>query len=288
MRYAWIDTQRDMYSVSRLCRVLAVSRSGYCQWRVRAPSPRSLANAALDVQIQAIHEASQRSYGRPRIMQALRERHHQRVGHERVRQSLIRQGLRPIYKRRYRNTTDSDHALPIAANVLGREFEGWALDRAWVGDVTYIATEEGWLYLAAILDLGSRRIVGWSLSDRMTSALVCNALKAAYWRHKPAPGLIMHTDRGSQYASLAHRTLLHDYGMVASMSRRANVWDNAVIESFFKTLKVERIYQVRYSTRAQARLDIINWIEGFYNRERLHSAIGYRTPMQMEAVLKAA
>lgn len=288
MRYAWIDSQRGTYSVSRLCRVLAVSRSGYCQWRVRTPSKQRLANTALDVQVKAIHEASQRSYGRPRIVHALRDQHNQRVSPERVRQSLIRQGLAPVYKRRYRITTHSDHALPIAANVLGRQFEGWTPNRAWVGDITYVATQEGWLYLAAILDLGSRRIVGWSLSDRMSSDLVCNALKTAYWQRKPAPGLIMHTDRGSQYASLTHRTLLHDYGMVASMSRRANAWDNAVMESFFKTLKVERIYQVRYTTRAQARLDIVNWIEGFYNRKRLHSTIGYRTPVQIEAALKAA
>ncbi len=287
MRYAWIETQRTHYSVSRLCRVLGVSRSGYSQWRVRPPSKRSQANAALDAKVKAVYLSSQRSYGRPRIVQALRKENH-RIGHERVRQSLLRQGLAPVYKRRYRVTTDSDHDLPIAANVLDRQFDGWATDRAWAGDVTYIATQEGWLYLAAILDLGSRRIVGWSLSDRMTSDLVCNALKAAYWRHKPAPGLIMHTDRGSQYASLAHRTLVCDYGMVASMSRRANAWDNAVMESFFKTLKVERIYQVRYASRAQARLDIVNWIEGFYNRTRLHSAIGYRTPVHMAQKLKAA
>jgi transposase InsO family protein len=287
VRYAWIDTQRAHYSVSRLCRVLEVSRSGYCQWRVRRPSRRSLANAVLDAQVKAIHTTSQRSYGRLRIVWKLREQYH-RIGHERVRQSLVRQGLRPVYKRRYRNTTDSDHALPVAPNVLARQFGGWAPDRAWVGDVTYVATREGWLYLAAILDLGSRAIVGWSLGDRMTSDLVCDALKAAYWQRKPAPGLIMHTDRGSQYASRSHRALLQDYGMVASMSRRANAWDNAVMESFFKTLKVERIYQVRYATRAQARLDIVNWIEGFYNRQRLHSAIGYRTPVQMEAALKAA
>lgn len=287
MRYAWIETQRGHYSVSRLCRVLTVSRSGYCQWRVRHPSRTCLANAALDVQVKAIHENSQRSYGRARIVHKLRTQH-QRVGHERVRQSLIRQGLAPVYKRRYRITTDSDHALPIAPNILARHFNGWVPDRAWVGDVTYVATQEGWLYLAAILDLASRRVVGWSLRDRMTSTLVCKALQAAYWQRKPAPGLIMHTDRGSQYASRAHRQLLQDYGMVASMSRRANAWDNAVIESFFKSLKVERIYQVRYATRAQARLDIINWIEGFYNRERLHSTIGYRTPVDMEAGLKAA
>lgn len=151
MRYAWIETQRTYYSVSRLCPVLGVSRSGYCQWRVRPPSQCSQANAALDAKVKAVYLSRQRSYGRPRIVQALRKKNH-RIGHERVRQSLLRQGLAPVYKRRYRVTTDSDHALPIAANVLGRQFDGWATDRACVGDVTYIAMQEGWLYLAAILD----------------------------------------------------------------------------------------------------------------------------------------
>ena len=283
MRYAWIDTQRSHYSVSRLCRVLAVSRSGYCQWRGRAPSPRSLANAALDAQVKAVYQASQQTYGRPRIVRALRRDHTLHVGHERVRQSLLRQSLTPVYKRRYTATTDSDHTLPVADNVLDRRFDGWLPNQAWVGDVTYIATSEGWLYLAAILDLGNRQVVGWALNHRMTSDIVCNALKMAYWRHKPSPGLIMHTDRGSQYCSHDHRQLLRDYGMLVSMSRRANAWDNAVIESFFKTLKVERVYRVRYRTRAQAALDIINWIEGFYNRTRLHSAIGYRTPVPIPA-----
>lgn len=161
MRYAWIETQRNVYSVSRLCRVLAVSRSGYCQWRGRRPSARSLANAALDAQVKAAYKASQHTYyGRPRIIQALRREYNLHIGHERVRQSLLRQGLAPVYKRRYKATTDSDHALPIAANVLDRRFDGWTLNQAWVADVTYVATSEGWLYLAAILDLGNRQIVG--------------------------------------------------------------------------------------------------------------------------------
>ncbi|TKR53443.1 IS3 family transposase [Allopusillimonas ginsengisoli] len=154
--------------------------------------------------------------------------------------------------------------------------------------LTLLSTRQGWLYLAAVLDLGSRKIVGWSLSDRMTADLVCHALKAAYWQCKPPVGVIMHTDRGSQYASQPHRQLLEAYGVIASMSRRANAWDNAAMEGFFKTLKVERIYHVRYATRAQARLDIVDWIEGFYNRQRLHSAIGYQTPAQRETALKVA
>lgn len=287
MRYAWIEVHRDQFSVIRMCRLLEVSRSGYCQWRGRPPSERSMATAALDVRVAAIHAASKRSYGRNRIVRGLRQQGLQ-VGHERVRNSLRRQGLRPVYKRPYRVTTDSNHRKPIAENVLNRRFEGWRINQAWVADITYVATAEGWLYLAVVMDLASRRIVGWSMSDRIKAELVCEALKSAYWRRKPAPGLIAHTDRGSQYASDRYRELIRDYRMIQSMSRRANCWDNAPMESFFKTLKVERIYQVRYETRSQARLDIVKWIEGFYNLERMHSSIDYQTPATAESSQMAA
>ena len=252
MKYVWINEHRGQFSVNRMCRQLEVSRSGYCQWGGRAPSDRSGANAGLDAQVAAIHAESNRSYGRPRIVQALSDQGIP-VSHERVRNSLKRQGLRPVYKRPFRVTTD-----------------------------------EGWLYLACIMDLASRRIVGWSMNERIKADLVCEALKSAYWRRKPPEGLIMHSDRGSQYASNQHRRLIQDYGMIQSMSRRANCWDNAVMESFFKTLKVERIYGLRYETRAQAKLDIVNWIEGFYNQRRIHSSIGYKTPACAEASLMIA
>ena len=287
MKYAWIEQHCGQFHVTRMCRQLAVSRSGYCQWRARAPSDRSMANAALDAQVAAIHAGSQRSYGRPRIVRRLREQGVQ-VSQERVRNSLKRQELRPLYKRPYRVTTDSAHHKPIARNVLGRRFDGWRVNQAWVADVTYIATGEGWLYLACLMDLGSRRIVGWSMSERMKADLVCQALKSAYWRRKPAAGLIMHSDRGSQYASEAHRQLIKDYRMVQSMSRRANCWDNAAMESFFKTLKVERTHLLRYDTRAGAKLDIVDWIEGFYNHRRMHSSLGYKTPVGAESSLMAA
>jgi putative transposase len=287
VKYAWIDEHRDLFSVARMCRQLDVSRSGYGQWRVRPPSNRSIANDALDARVAALHAESDRSYGRERIVRALREQGTV-VGHERVRQSLLRQGLQPVYKRPYRVTTDSQHDKPIAPNVLERRFEGWQPNQAWVADITYILTAEGWLYLACILDLASRRVVGWSMSERMKAQLVGEALASAYWRRKPAAGLIMHSDRGSQYASDRYRRLLTDYGMTQSMSRRANCWDNAVMESFFKTLKVERTHRVRYQTRAQARLDIVNWMEGFYNRRRLHSSIGYCSPLDAERRLMAA
>ncbi|WP_126284697.1 IS3 family transposase [Burkholderia stagnalis] len=287
MRYAWIDQHRDRYSVSRLCRVLAVSRSGYCQWRGRAPSSRSQADAALDAAVAAIHRGSRGSYGRPRIVRQLHAQG-QRVSAERVRRSLQRQGLRPVYKRPYRVTTDSTHRLPVAPNLLERRFDGWRPNQAWVSDITFVRTGEGWLYLAAILDLASRRIVGWSMSERINADLVCQALRSAYWQRKPPAGLLLHSDRGSQYASRAYRKLAASFGMTISMSRRANAWDNAPMESFFKTLKVERIYQTCYETRAHARLDIVDWIEGYYNRQRLHTSIDCLAPVDYEARLNAA
>jgi putative transposase len=287
VRYVWIERNRDDYAVSRMCRLLSVSRTGYLQWRRRPPSARAQANAWLDAQVAAMHAASKGSYGRPRIVRGLHQQGLQ-VGHERVRRSLQRQALWPVYKRPYRVTTDSNHRQPVAANILARRFDGWPINRAWVADITYLSTLEGWLYLAVVMDLASRRIVGWSMSDRLHADLVCQALTAAYWRRKPAPGLIMHSDRGSQYASDHYRKLIADFRMLQSMSRTANCWDNAPMESFFKTLKVERIYELRYETRAQARLDIVDWIEGFYNQRRLHSSIGYETPAHVEFSLMAA
>ncbi len=287
MKYAWIEAHSDRFSVTRMCRQFSVSRTGYSQWRTRAPSERSMANALLDAQVAAIHAANKRRYGRPRIVCDLQKRGI-RVGHERVRKSLRRQALYPVYKRPYRVTTDSAHHQPVALNLLNRRFDGWQVNRAWVADITYIATAEGWLYLACIMDLASRRIVGWSMSERMKADLVCEALRAAYWKRKPPAGLIMHSDRGSQYASDDHRRLIEDYRMIQSMSRRGSCWDNAVMESFFKTLKVERVHWMRYDTRADARLDIVDWIEGFYNRHRTHSSIGYQTPVDAERGARAA
>jgi transposase InsO family protein len=287
VKYAWIEEQSDLFSVARMCRQLEVSRSGYCQWRTRPPSERSRANAALDAHVVAIHAASKRSYGRPRIVRHLLKQGVP-VSHERVRNSMKRQDLRPVYKRPYRVTTDSAHKKPIAPNVLNRRVDGWQVNQAWVADITYIATAEGWLYLACVMDLASRRIVGWSMSERMKADLVCQALKSAYWRRKPAAGLIMHSDRGSQYASDSHRQLIKDYRMIQSMSRRGNCWDNAAMESFFKTLKVERVHLLRYDTRAVAKLDIVDWIEGFYNQQRMHSSIDYQTPVDAESSLMAA
>lgn len=287
MKYAWIREHQGIQPIARLCRLMDVSRTGFLQWRCREPSNRDCANQCLDAHVAILHAESKRSYGRIRITRRLRQQGFA-VGHERVRKSLCRQDLRSVYRRKYRVTTDSDHARPVAPNLLDRRFEGWAVNRAWCADITYVATDEGWLYLAGILDLGTRRVVGWAMSERIDAKLVCAALQMAYWRRRPAAGLLMHSDRGIQYASHEYRKLLKQFKMRQSMSRKVNCWDNAPIESFFKSLKVERIYQLRYTSRAQARLDIVNWIEGFYNLERLHSAIDYQSPADLENSLQAA
>lgn len=287
MKYAWIEGQSDHYPVSRICRVLGVSRTGYLQWRRRGPSLRQRCNDELGAQLRVIHAEHDRSYGRPRLWRALAEQG-QRVSQERVRRLMLINGIRSVYKRPYRITTKSDHDRPVAPNLLDRQFGVREPNRCWTADVSYVPTVEGWLYLATVLDLGSRRIVGWSMAARMPAKLVCDALRMAYWRRRPGPGLIAHSDRGVQYASGAYRHLLAKYQMQQSMSRKGNVWDNAPMESFFKTLKVERVHRQRYQTRDEARLDIVSWIEGFYNRRRMHSALDYRSPVQYEQSLRVA
>ncbi len=287
MKYAWIEAQAGWQPIARLCKVLGVSRSGFLQWRDRGPSDRERANQSLDAQVAVIHAEGKQGYGRIRVTRRLRQSG-MRIGAERVRQSLLRQRLRTVYGRPYRVTTDSNHRKPVSTNLLDRRFTDWSPNQAWTGDITYLLTDEGWLYLAAIVDLGTRRVVGWAMSERMTAKLVCDALQMAYWRRRPVPGLLLHSDRGSQYASEEYRKLVDQFQMTQSMSRKGNCWDNAPMESFFKTLKVERTYRLQYSSRAEARLDIVNWIEGFYNEKRLHSAIDYRSPADFERSLKAA
>ena len=281
MKYAWIEDNRLEFEIGRMCTVLAVSRSGYYDWRARAPSKRAQDNALLDTQVASLHSAHHARYGRPRIMRELK-RQGIRVSSERVRNSLNRQGLRALYRRPYRNTTDSNHNKPVASNILNRQFEPGTPNGAWVCDITYIATGQGWLYLACVLDLGTRRIVGWSMSERMKAQLVCDALTMAYLTRAPKPGLIVHSDQGVQYASAQYRALLAKYKMVQSMSRRANCWDNAAMESTFKSLKVECVYTTRFETRDQAIAEVFKWIELYYNRVRLHSALNYRSPEQFE------
>lgn len=264
-----------------MCRVLEVSVSGYYAWRKRPVSEREMANQELLLKIREIYEQSGRTYGAPRVYRKLRE-----LGYgcnkKRVERLMRENGLRAKQSRAYQGTTRSNHHHPVAPNRLNREFEADRPNEKWVADITYIRTDEGWLYLAGVMDLYSRKIVGWAMDKTMPAALVAKAFKMAVSRRRPEPGLLHHSDRGSQYAGEVYQDLLRKYQCQVSMSRKGNCWDNAPMESFFATLKNERVYQRHYHTRAEARTDIFAYIEGFYNRERLHSTLNYQTPEQVE------
>lgn len=267
--------------MSRMCRVFEVSRSGFYEWASRPESTRQKADRRLTADIQQAFEDSRENYGTRRIQQTLRDQGKQ-VSRARIGRLMRQQGLRCKTRRRFRATTNSNHSLPVAPNRLDRQFQVAAPDRVYVGDITYVATGEGWLYLAVFLDLFSRQVVGWAMSAWMTADLVMDALQMARWRRRPGEGLLVHTDRGSQYASGRFQALLKDQGYVCSMSRKGNCWDNAPAESFFHTLKTELIHHRRFETREQAKQDIFEYIEVFYNRQRKHSTLGYRTPVEFE------
>jgi putative transposase len=280
VKYAWIDTQRREFPLLVLCEVLAVSTSGYRAWRRGGNADSSRVGPAQAVTlIKAIHAEVKSAYGSRRMHRELRGRGH-RIGRSRVERLMREHGIRARHKRRYKATTDSRHALPVAENLLNRQFTPAAPDRVWTGDITYIPTGEGWLYLAVVLDLFNREVIGWSIKSRMTADLVTDALSMAWFRRKPAPGVMFHSDRGSQYASQVMQDKLADYGMTGSMSRKGNCWDNAPTESFFNSLKNERVYETRYPTRAQATADLFEYIAVFYNRKRRHSTLGYCSPIQ--------
>jgi len=263
------------FAVRLMCRVLKVSPSGYYAWRSRAPSHQEQARAALDARVRAEFDARKGRAGAPRLAR------HLSVGRRQVAESLRRQGLRAKAARKFKATTNSNHSLPVAENLLQQDFTADAPNQVWVGDITYIGTDEGWLYLAVVLDLFSRKVVGWSMSDRMTATLVCDALKMALFRRKRPRGVIMHTDRGSQ-CSCEHRDLLDANGLVASMSAKGNCYDNAAMESWNHSLKVEAIHGERLATRKQAKDLVFEYIEVDYNRNRLHSTLGYISPEQFE------
>jgi len=280
VKYAWIDAQRREYPLPELCEVIAVSPSGYRAWRRGGtPEPTRLSDAQAITLIRAIHAEMKAAYGSRRMHRELQGRGH-RIGQARVERLMRQNGIRARHKRRFKATTDSKHALPVAENLLGRAFTPAAPNRVWSGDITYIDTDEGWLYLAVVLDLFNREVIGWSLKPRMSADLVTDALAMAWFRRRPAAGVLFHSDRGSQYASLAMRDKLTEYGMIASMSRKANCWDNAPTESFFNSLKNERVHGARYQTRAQAQADVFEYIAVFYNRRRRHSSLGYSSPTQ--------
>jgi putative transposase len=286
MRFGFIEDRRADYPVTIMCNVLNVSRAGYYAWRSRPESARSAENRELLEDIQQVHCDNRGRYGSPRVHVELKARG-RGVSRGRVERLMRYHGIRAIMARPRRvRTTDSRHDHPIAPNLINRNFVADAPNRIWLADITYIETDQGWLYLAAVMDLYSRRIVGWAMQDHMRTELPLAALRMAISAQRPSAGLIHHSDRGVQYASADYRGGVKVAGFRASMSRKADCYDNAPMESFFHTLKTELVHHQHYATRQQAKRDIFAYIEGYYNRTRRHSAIGYISPIEME--LKAA
>jgi putative transposase len=281
VRFGFIAAEKATFPVRVLCRMLQVSRAGFYAWQARPPAPRAQADERLGLEIAAIHAESQRRYGSPRIHAELVHRGC-RTSRKRVARLMRVHGLVARRRRRFCVTTQSRHPFPIAPNVLARQFERAGPDQAWVTDITYIPTGEGWLYLAVILDLCSRFAVGWAMSERITDDLTLDALGLALARRRPPRGLLHHSDRGSQYASADYQRALAQHGIVCSMSRRGDCWDNAVAESFFATLKVELVHDAAWATRAAARTELFEYLELFYNAQRRHSALGYLSPRAFE------
>jgi len=283
VKFAFINEHLADHPVEVVCDVLEVSRSGYYAWKVRPQSPQRLRRIQLAKKIQAVHADNRRVYGSPRIFKALQAQG-EHVSENTVAKIMRLSGLRAKVKRKFvPRTTDSTHCQPIAPNVLDRQFQAAAPNRKWAGDITYIPTDEGWLYLAGVIDLYSRRLVGWSMTDHMQSDMVADALSMALARRQPGPGLLHHSDRGVQYACDDYQGLLSRNGIQVSMSGKGDCWDNAAMESFWATLKTELVHHEHYATRQQARQSIFEYIETFYNRKRLHSSLGYVSPEAFEA-----
>lgn len=282
MKYEFMEEHRKTYKIRSMCEVLKVSRSGYYTWKTRQPSTRQKANEELLERIRRVHYQSRRLYGSPRITAELNDAG-VRCGKNRVARIMKDHSIwADVKKRRFRRTTDSRHNYTLAANLLiaHRQTEG-----VWASDMTYVQTSEGWLYVAAVMNVHSRKIIGLSMSEKLSQELASAALKDAVGRQSPSEGLIHHSDRGRQYASYAYQGLLKEYRIIQSMSRSGNCYDNAYMESFFGTLKTELVHGERYRTRLEARLSIFEYIEVFYNRQRRHSALGYRSPEQYERLL---
>ncbi len=282
MRYRFIEEHQQRWPIALQCEVLEVSRSGFYGWRKRPPSARRLRQEALLEDIQQVHTDSHANYGAPRVHAELVARG-QACNRKTVAKLMRQQGIRSRCRRRFRvQTTDSNHRRPVAENLLNRNFQPVRANQTWVADITYIPTDEGWLYLAAVLDLYSRKIVGWSMSSRIDSRLVVDALEMAIGRQRPPAGLLVHSDRGVQYASEHYQRMLARHGITCSMSRKANCWDNAPMESFFATLKTELVHHERYASRSVARQSVFEYLEVFYNRVRRHSSLGYLSPHDFE------
>ena len=282
MRYRAIQEHDRRYPIRLMCRALAVSAAGYYAWRSRPESTRSVNTRTLLSAIRVIHRESRETYGSPSLWDALiKQGHH--IGEHRVARLMRQHGIRAKTVKKWRATTQSQHRFPVAANTLDRQFTVESPNRVWAGDLTYVWTTEGWLYLAVILDLYSRRVIGWAMGHRLTVDLAERALTMALANRTPTAGLRHPSDRGSQYAATSYQQLLATRGITASMSRKGNCWDNACIESFFGTLKRELVYHRRYATRNEATQDIFEYIEVFYNRRRRHSTLGYHSPAEYEA-----
>jgi len=287
MKYRFISDHRESFKVGRMCKLLNVSRSGYYALRKRPESRRSLENRALEDKIRVLHTASHGIYGSPRVHQDLIGAA-VRCGKNRVARIMRKAGIRSRTKRKFKATTNSKHNLPVAPNLLNQNFTVQSPDRAWVGNITYIFTDEGWLYLAVLLDLYSREVVGSAASARMTRRLAIDALTMALGKHNPGQGLLHHTVRGSQYASADYQKILKEHDIVCSISRKGNCYDNAVAESFFARLKSEWVNHQRYVSRSESIQSLFYYIEIFYNRKRRHSSIEYVTPQEYETILLAA
>lgn len=284
MRFVFIDAQKAHYSVRMLCRTMQVSHSGFYAWRTRSESSHSVQDRRLLALVRASHRASRRCYGSPRVHRDLVDQGLQ-VGRHRVARLMRDDGLCGRRRRRFRITTQSKHNHSVADNVLQRQFAPSRPNRVWASDLTYLWTDEGWLYLCVVLDLYSRRVVGWSTGRRINGELVIRAMKMAAAARGVVPGnLLHHSDRGVQYASRDFRKLLAAWRITQSMSRKGNCWDNAVVESFFATLKVECIREAKLKTRSQARRVVFEYIEGFYNTRRRHSFLDYVSPAQYESI----
>jgi putative transposase len=287
VKYACIQAHRSEFPVSLMCRVLGVSRSGFYAAQQQGARLRERADQRLLVEIRSIHRASKGRYGSPRVHEELKAQG-TRCGRKRVERLMREDGLQARKRRRFRGTTDSAHAHPIHPNRLGRRFEVAqveGVDRVWVSDITYIPTREGWLYLAVVLDLKSRAVVGWAMKNTLEAALASDALRMALCRRRPRGGLLHHSDRGVQYASGEYQEILHQHGITCSMSRKGDCWDNAVAESFFATLEWELIEQSDWHTHEEAKRDLFEYLEVWYNRRRRHSALSYRSPAEYEAQL---
>jgi transposase InsO family protein len=281
MRYAFIREHQPQFRVTAMCRVLGVSRSGFYDWRARSPSARTKANARLLTRIREIHVRSRENYGTLKTWRALTEAG-ESCGRHRVARLRQAHGIEAKRMRRFRSAYAARNSEPTPANLLNRNFQAAAPDRVWAGDITFIPTREGWLYLAVLLDLYSRRVVGWAMSEKMNRPLVIDALTMAIEHRKPNVGLIHHTDRGVLYATSAYRAVLANHGMIPSMSRKGDCYDNAVVESFFSNLKNELTWHRTFQHRDEARAAIFDYIEIFYNRQRLHQTLDYVSPVRYE------